>query len=393
MIYLICFFTSIGFFHLSEKAHKKRLELPETQTKKEKNLRKTYSFQKYLFIAIALIIPSALAGMRDFSIGTDVEVYGNYWFEFTTGKSFINYIKWATSSSIGFLYAVLNYVVASFTDNVHWFYFFLMLITIWFVYLGVVGFRDKISVPFAMFVYYILFYNSSLNILRQSVAIAIILFSYRFISQKQILHFLICWLIAFLFHSSAIVMILLIPIYFVSNLKNKRLYSTILVIGTSVVMIGYDFILNSLIQIGFLSERYAGYVSRTEVGGRIIRVCFFGLIVALILLCYRVLLRYDKRNNLLLNCMLISGAFTLLLFTGGHQIIRIAHYFDVSAVIMLPMLAKNIVLDTRWKNVSIGDKRYLTYLFLGFVLLVYWFLTIVVQNSGQTYPYVFGVLF
>lgn len=369
MIYLICFFSSVVLFILSEKKYKH------------------YNKQiTIIFVALALIIPSALAGMRDFSIGTDISVYGNYWFNLTNEVSFFKYIKWALSSDIGILYAMLNYVVSIFTDDVHWFYFFLSLITNTFIYIAVSGYKNKLSVPFAMYIYYILFFNSSLNILRQSVAIAVLLLAYRYLSENNYSKFLIFLVIASMFHTTALLMIVLIPIFKISNWKNKQICTIILFTITLVIMLGYSKILELLMDLGFLGERYFGYLNKNAGGGRIIRTCLYSVIFIFIIISYNSLTNYGKRNSGLVNCSLLSFVFTILLFLGNNQIIRIAYYFDITLVLILPMISQKIVI-----LMDSGKRIKLVYHIIGIVLLIYWLLTIVIQNNGQTYPYVLGV--
>ena len=139
----------------------------------------------YILILLALLIPSVLAGLRDFSIGTDVELYGNIWFADACKMDFISYIESASTSSIGVLYALLNYLTALVTDDIKIFYFFLSFIETLLVYMGLKGFDKQISVPFGMFAYYTLFYNNTLNLLRQFLAFSIVLFSYQFLVKKK----------------------------------------------------------------------------------------------------------------------------------------------------------------------------------------------------------------
>lgn len=60
-MYVLIFGVSAGFIYCSEKTQSKLL--------------------KRILIILALLIPSILAGLRDYSIGNDVLLYGNKWFE------------------------------------------------------------------------------------------------------------------------------------------------------------------------------------------------------------------------------------------------------------------------------------------------------------------------
>lgn len=123
IIYILMFICSLFFIYIGE------------QLDVEKNFKKTAvlvgnsvfyvpSIIKMTTIGgiylLAILLPSFLAGYRDYTIGTDVLVYGNIWFHNAIlSNNFWNYMEWANNSSIGVLYATFNYVVSRFTSNVH----------------------------------------------------------------------------------------------------------------------------------------------------------------------------------------------------------------------------------------------------------------------------------
>ena len=204
MIYLITFGISCGLFVLSESKY----------LKKKKCL-------KVIFAVLAITVPSLLAGLRDSSVGTDVEVYGNFWFEYTQRMKFLRYIEFAKSCSIGVVYALLNYIVGLFTDDTKIYYFVLSFVETSLIYIGVKMFNgldrkslfnnklvlndnNKISLPFAMFCYYTIFYNNTLNLLRQFLAVCFVFVAYMFIMKKQYVVSVLILMVAFLSHNSAL---------------------------------------------------------------------------------------------------------------------------------------------------------------------------------------------
>ena len=131
MIYLVCFFSSAMSFYISEKLskHNKKsilLSYENIQINRKKifyclgqNSKRRFRAISIVFAFLGLLIPSILAGVRDFSIGTDINVYGNIWFERAHNISLYQYLKWASVSSIGIVYALLNYIVGLFTEDAH----------------------------------------------------------------------------------------------------------------------------------------------------------------------------------------------------------------------------------------------------------------------------------
>ena len=76
MSYIATFVISCGLFLLSEY---RRFA--------------NHFFLKYTIVIFAILIPSLIAGLRDFSVGTDVRLYGNFWFEYAGKMNFLEYAQ------------------------------------------------------------------------------------------------------------------------------------------------------------------------------------------------------------------------------------------------------------------------------------------------------------
>lgn len=396
MIYLLCFFSSAFFLKLGESYGKQKKNMPSMIVQKigsgvtsfhlKRNIpQNSWNLSKSLaafFVLVGLFIPSILAGLRDFSIGTDVKVYGNAWFYLATWvEPWWEYLKWAGVSDIGVLYALLNYVVAKFTNDPHVFYFVLTFVNISALYLTFLQFRDSISVPFAMLVYYLLFYNASLNMLRQSLAMSLMFVAYACIAKDQTKRFLIMWFLSCLAHSSAILMIVLLPLKWYSERPGKQLRSLLIFCVIAIIMCVYSKILSFMIYTGLLSERYLKYTIAAPGGGRVSRTILFLFIVVLIVIGYSALIKAEKSGAFFINSALIAAALTLLLFFGNNEVIRIAYYFDLSLLFIFPMLNNAIKFELFDKKIKVIS------LILLVLLIGYWVFTIVIQGNGETYPY------
>ena len=164
----------------------------------------------YIFVGIALLLPALLAGMRDSSVGTDTVAYIRY-FEYVkdNGNHVHNFKYFDLERGFG----VFLYLLSCLTDDVFWMLFLSELFICFFVWKAI---DDNVSDQykvFAMALYYLLFYSFSFNIMRQMMAMSILLFSYRYIKKRKLLKFLICVLIASLLHKSSIIGFALYPIY------------------------------------------------------------------------------------------------------------------------------------------------------------------------------------
>ena len=105
----------------------------------------------------------------------------------------------------------------------NWCYFAYQLLIVSCTYIGAYRHKDKISLPFTMLVWYLMFYNLTYNAIRQAMAISIIFMEMDKLETKQYLKFSIAVLIASLFHYSAyIAFVMLLGAHIVVMSKNVQ---------------------------------------------------------------------------------------------------------------------------------------------------------------------------
>ena len=159
MIYLFAFIISIAFLATGEKVYKRNRILGK------------------IIICVGLLIPIILAGVRDTSVGVDVEYYVTKFFDRAHNMSYYgNPFTYASMNNIDILYAILNWCVAYFAKDVHVLMFVIEAIIILFVYMGFWNLKDGRNAWLLMAYYYLLCYNNSLSTIRQSMGIAFILY-------------------------------------------------------------------------------------------------------------------------------------------------------------------------------------------------------------------------
>ncbi|CUR38065.1 EpsG family protein [Limosilactobacillus reuteri] len=379
-IYLISFFSSTLFIYMGERFYSNKNSDTVINT-----IKKIICF---LIILIALLIPSIVAGLRDYSIGTDVLVYGNFWFNKSFFNDFSTYTKWATSSSIGYLYATFNYLISRFTINPHWFYFYYNFAENIIVYVAIKRNKDILNIPFAMLVYYFLFYNLFLNILRQGMALALILLSVSYIRNNQNVKYFICLFIAYLFHSTAFIGISLWLISYVLKLK----FESIVIRRNFLIIVGilFSFFLipfvNLFNNMGIIGDRYAAYVGNNNVGGgfyqHLIMFCLPTLILYLWSVAKKNMISQNYIYNFFYTVVIMATVlgFLTLRFTYLN---RLVEYFDIIFILAIPYIVKNGTFRVSVNNQNILSSLLIVYLF------IYWVVIFVIMNSGETVPYLF----
>lgn len=348
----------------------------------QNNINVIIAFKKVFYIAfiiIAVLIPSLIAGLRDYSIGTDVMIYGNIWFNNAVHTSdFFSYIQWALSSSIGFLYATFNYVIAKFTQNPHYFYFWYSFAENFIVFWAIKRNRDIVKATPAMAVYLFMFFNLTLNILRQGMALIILVWGFKNIRNKQFLKYAVVVLIAYLFHSTAILGIFIYFIYWLVNDNLSELNELLLIILCLLGIILFQTMSNSLLNNSLINQRYSVYTINQS----------GGFYQHFILLCMPTLLlylfSYIRKDNVFKGLRIIVIFSTLLGFLTLQvaSLGRITQYFDIFFIFALPYVL-NSSYRIHIKNVSLNNVILLIY------LIVYWIIIYSVMKSGQTVPYIY----
>lgn len=365
-MYVLTFGLSTGFLYYSEKTRNKSL--------------------KKILIILALLIPSILAGLRDYSIGNDVLLYGNKWFERSyLYSSLFDFLEKAQEYSMDIGYATVNWCISRFTNNPHVFYFAYEFLQLVVLYFALKPFKDKISLPYAYLIYFFYYYNNSYNLLRQIMAIILVLFSYKYVVSRKLIKFIIVILLAFSFHSSSIVGLALYPLsWTIENKQLKKIAKFGIVIGSLILVAGYEQVFDIVSSLGILSAtKYSHYMTDSEVGGRFVRLTYWGILLVFMWIRRKRCESSIENYRTLEIYMIISAIMSLITFLGSTWIIRIAYYFDIYQVLFIPYLADRM--GIKFGNV----KKSSGYVILFALVFAYWLITFVIRNGAATYPYMF----
>lgn len=175
IFYLVMFGSSIALFYFADNMN---------FYFGEKKIR----IINYLCAILAIFIPCFFAGVRDSTIGFDMQIYGDAQFEYA-GR-FTSYFKYITMYvNLERLYQLVVYLCAHFANR-YIYYFTLQFLTILPFYL-LLQEECKKETWIGMFIYFMWMYPFSLNIMRQSIAIAIVVWGYRYIKKGRSLNILL----------------------------------------------------------------------------------------------------------------------------------------------------------------------------------------------------------
>ncbi len=333
-IYLVTFVLSIFFYAFAIRVRQRGIRL--------------------FLLCSCIFIPAAVAGLRDLSVGKDLSCYGiRFWQLAVDSDSFFNY-QLSIDDNIEFVYLALNYVVSRCTTDIHWFLFVhesvIMSLIVW----TALRCREKFNSEFVLIFMLFYLYCISFSMLRQSIAVVLILLASTWIFDNQLKKSILPTYLGCLSHNSAILSISLYPFkYIVERFINKkrRLFFLMALFGI-VGLSFYSVIVQLLMSFGLYSDRYEIYIGQTGFKTHKIDIALIlGLITSL-----SVFVKKKERNEPFFTyslCLLII-AFILNLFGSFVEVaVRMAHYFMVVLAVVLPQSVNNRLGRLKLEYVSI----------------------------------------
>lgn len=324
---------------------------------------KKYNTKKKFIIIVTLQLILILA-LREHTVGIDTKGYLKYFVNLTPNYNFQQFFD----HRFEFGYKLINKLISLFTLNEQLFLTIMATISV----IPVSRFIYKYSkMPFLSFGLYVAFnfYSFTFSGLRQAIAFGVILISYDYVVNRKIKSFILCVLLASMFHQTAVIFL---PAYFLSEVKiNKKSISIILIFNLILyaiknqmfeLVIKYVFDSYDIIETGSKNWMMLGV-----------------LIVSLSLLFYKRVMEQDNTKNSIY-MFVIVGVSLMLFSTMGTNVMRMANYYYLFIIILIPEVLS-----------SIKDKiLFLTggyIIIIGIFVLHTWFL--LCQDTYHIVPYAF----
>ncbi len=339
-------------------------------------------------VFLALLIPCLIAGFRYRDIGTDVRVYAEPMFEWAQEASnfsaFWNGVILKADSltynkvsefEVGFV--VLCYFSAKVLRSMPVMLFAIQALTVIPIYKGLRAYSHRIPVWLGMCVYYLLYFNQSLNVMRQWIAMAFLFYGFQFLPNRQYRKYFLSIAAAMLFHYSSIVGVAIFCVYQLvarEHSYNRKVKAVLLILIGVVTILSMDLIASLMTLMGL---RYGNYFAGALT---LMPNQFLYRIPFLILLAWR--WRHLKRTTPYADFFLVMVAYDLLasqLTSIFPQSARIALFFGEYSLLAYPMVC--MASDSK-KN------RQAMKVFTVIYLCIYWSYTYAIMNSGNTVPYV-----
>ena len=240
-----------------------------------------------------------------------------------------NYYKIISGNQTYFepAFVLLNKIVYVLFNNVDFLFIICSFITLYLVYNSVKNLSSNFFISTIM-LFATRFYLYSFGQIRQYIAIAIFVYSIKYIIKKDFKKYFVLIFIAFLFHKTAIIYF---PIYFINKIKlSRKLY--MLFIALSPI---FSPILN-FIYIIIGTKYYQNYIDANYgIGNWSIVLTATALLFTLIAIIFYNKLINNEKNRILLNLQLL---LTILIFTisGINESYRIIGMFMYPSILLIP---------------------------------------------------------
>lgn len=384
-IYIITFIFSILFVYVAER---------------------TGGLIKYVSLLLAILIPSIIAGLRKETIGTDVRNYVKpIQIYATSSNNYLNYLNsdfyfpnWDRFSRFDKGYTTFAYLCSRINGSLAFNLFITEFLIIALVLVGLFKFKAIRNIPvwIGMSIFYFLCYNLSFNMVRQSIAMFILIFSFTFLLERKWIIYLLLLILAVLFHKTAIFGVIPFLVYiFLYGRANKNIkeidikinYSNIYVsrftctsiflIFVAAVIILFPTLLTAVLSFAGLSNFEDGYLSNSY------GLALNQIVIRLPFLCILIAQWNRIKNNSLRYFYLVMTAIDILLsqLSGGSDFSsRIAWYSTVFYIYAIPDEIGH----------EKGVRRYVLFIIVIVYCIAYWLYMYVIKNYNETVPYLFN---
>lgn len=339
--------------------------------------------QQPVLIFPAIAILAIVATFRSTEVGTDTQTYIELYDSIVYDEN-ISVILMILDTDL-FFYTTCY--LAQYMGGIQVVFFLYSFLTFLFLYNALVKYKRFLSVWIGFILFLFFFYNASLNIMRQILAISFILWSTTFLLEGNKKKFIILSIISIIFHMTAVIAGGIIYILFLlacNQQKKKHSSYFLFYIALIVGFLSVNIVMSYMVAINFgHSYAYTSSAQKSQIGLTDIMISSFLIATSYIAMKKKLV----KIINI--DFFYLSSIVCLVMFLTGiynRFLMRMAYYNLVFACLYLPL-----IIQSEKTNKNRGSFK-LAVLFLGFF---YWLYLFVLSGSNATIPYstVDGIVF
>lgn len=341
-------------------------------------------------LAAAGLVPALVAGLRDTGVGTDT---GGYVLNVYTASISSEQSVSEIYTYFGGKYEIGYLLLAQAGHAIPYFQAFLFAIALvtQVAVLGALVALDRERYSFAYLIYLLMHFNESLNMSRQSIAMAFGLVVAAALITRRWGLAVVGITLAFLFHLSAILIVFYLPLYWVTARQKQDQPRRVAVAGlargvaflgivggTLLVVADFRVVAQAILDPLELTSRYGPYFQGDSISIPIALLIGNAIIVAVM---------FARRNastgGQFVALTVFIGSLLYLLTGVSEYLWRISGYFSALAVLGATGLCSRPVLKARPEPLLLQVIRWI---FLATVASL-WVIQIVLWNGHETIPY------
>lgn len=349
-----------------------------------------YEDKKWLltYSLLAVLPPIFIAGLRDSTVGSDVELYILPIFDgiASNGQNLIEFFDSYPDIEIGYL--SLNYLIAQLTDQSFFLLFSIHILIIIPLYVTAMKWRDYFSPVLFMFIFYMIFFQESLSIARQSIALSFSMLAFTLFLEKKYIYYLAFLVMSFLFHQTAVITLVFPVVYYIVDQFSIR-QTYLLYIGVALAMVLFfvnlDNILIWFIENDYIGLKFLKYTSADNTFTPVLGATNF--VVKIVTIAYLIYVMIIYKSDTLLKFFLVMAVFDMLFSLCAlimQPLDRISLYFRLMSCISLPYLVYNYPIF--FSNDDAPDTKPVEVL-LSIILFAYWFYVYMLGDYDDTANY------
>jgi len=326
---------------------------------------------KWLKYSLAVLLPVLISTLR-YGIGTDYFSYSYFYDEVASGN-----IK----TNMEPLFTALNYLSFLIFNRYRGVLFLSSLLVSTLVYLSVSKALSGWKSALSIWIFYCVYFSASLNVMRQIIALSLIVYALVNLKSGEILKYLLLVLLAALFHVSALVAFSFLVIYYLS--KSKRGINIYLV-SNGILSAAFALFGGKVLSLlpAFIKVKYEKYF--TNPTGRVVDLKFImdvfpTLVLACVPAIFYLLYVKNKEDNAVFFLVSLLTVPMLMLGYSFSYFQRLIYYFDFTYMLTFPIICG-----------SMAKNRHAYPLFICFILFFgfYFWYSSYYLGGNEIFPYV-----
>ena len=362
MIYLVAFCLSGFLFQL---------------VKHEKN-----ELAKKFTCFVAIMIPVLLSAMRGIDVGRDTRTYAYPVFQVAKNTGHFSELIGYDGIEPAFLF--VEYIGAKYLNSFSFVLGTMQLITNYCFYKAIRKKCGEENIAVGMMIFYFFIYGGTLNAIRQSVAIGLVLLATVCFSEKKYITTMALFAVAIAFHTTAGIALVILMIYAMAD--KDRIYRAInilIVVFSIVLNFSWRKIFSDIFShVAIWGSNYADYLVYGKAGERNEISIICGTI-ALAIICLA-----TKKNNGKWNRLLISMSLIFVCYQPLTEKVYVASRLLLYPQAFMITIYPDVKTLIQFK-IGRNDAKWVWNALIVFFFFCIWFYTVIMHNANSILPYSF----